>query len=92
MADWADKYSNLKTVTYKFSEFKEWRFTLEEHKEKGTLQINARLWTLPKKEDGYAGPSKNGFIIQISSADDFDNIVKCFSEFTKFVEDCKEFI
>ena len=92
MADWADKYSILKTETYKFEEFKEWRFSLEEHKEKGTLQINARCFTLPKKEGGYAGPSKNGFIIPITSAEDFDNIIKCFSAFTDFAEKCKEML
>ena len=90
--NWADKYSVLKSEVYKYADNKEWKFSLEEHKEKGTLQINARMFTISEKEGGYSGPSKNGFILPINSVDDFDNIVKCFDTFSKFANDCKEFL
>ena len=35
------------------------------YENKGTLQINARCFTIAQKEGGYSGPSKNGFIIPI---------------------------
>lgn len=90
--NWEEKFSVLKKVEYKFANNKEWKFSLEEHKEKGTLQINARMFTVSEKEGGYSGPSKNGFIIPITSVEDFDNVINCFKEFTTFAEGCKEFI
>jgi hypothetical protein len=88
--DWADKFNVIKSTSFKINENKEWKFTIEEHKQKGTLQINARCWTVSKKEGGYSGPSKSGFIIPINSVEDFDTIKECFQTFIDFVENSKE--
>jgi len=90
--NWEERFNVLKNANYKYSDTKEWRFALEEDKTKGTLQINARCWTIGEGENAYNGPSKNGFIIPITSSEDFDNIVKCFKEFADFADSCKEFV
>lgn len=90
--NWEDKYNILKQISFKTSDNKEWKFSLEEHKTKGTLQINARCWTTAKTEGGYSGPSKNGFIIPINSIEDLDKIKECFQNFVNFIDETKEFI
>ena len=60
---------------------KEWRFTLEEHKTKGTMQMNVRLFSLAVKEGGYEGPTKNGFIQGITSKEDVDKLQATFNAY-----------
>ena len=86
---WEDNFNIIKSTSFKTSENKEWKFSIEEHKNKATLQINARCFTIAQKEGGYSGPSKNGFIIPINSEEDFDTIKECFKTFIDFVEDSK---
>lgn len=89
MADWADKFNTLKTFEIQASENKVWKCTVEEHKAKGTLQLNVRLWTIATKEGGYSGVTKNGFILPITSAEDLDKMIDLFKQLQTFVEDVK---
>ncbi|MFW6007770.1 MAG: hypothetical protein ACOCP8_00785 [archaeon] len=87
---WTDNYSQLIEKKIPYGENKEWRFVLEEHKTKGTMQINVRLW---KMTDNYQGPTKNGFILQIKTPDDIDNIENIFTnQFGKFFTEVREMI
>lgn len=81
--NWEDNFNELVKVTLPMTGNKEWRFVLEESKNKGTMQINARLWQLPKEDDpdGYSGPTKNGFIQQIKTPKDVDNLQDSLNEF-----------
>lgn len=90
--NWEDKFNIIKSTSFKTSDNKEWKFSLEEHKTKGTLQLNARCFTIATKEGGYSGPSKNGFIIPINSMDDLDKIKECFETFINFIDETKDYI
>jgi hypothetical protein len=92
MADWNEKFNTLASTSYKVSNDKEWKFSLEENKQKGTLQLNARQFKIATTEGGYSGASKNGFIIPINALDDLDNIKECFNKFVNFIDDAKEFL
>ncbi len=89
---WEDKYSILKNDEFRYSNEKNWKMQLEEDKTKGTLQLNVRCWTESTTENGYNGPSKNGFIIPITSEEDFNKIIACMKQIAEFAESCKEFI
>lgn len=89
---WEDKFNVLKQICFKTDDNKEWKFSVEEHKQKGTLQLNARCFTIATKEGGYSGPSKNGFILPINSIEDLDKIQDCFSTFISFIDDVKTLI
>ncbi len=68
---------------------KEWRFALEEHKTKGTMQMNIRQFQLALKEGDYEGPTSHGFIKSVKSIEDIESMEKLFQEFFK---KCKEMI
>lgn len=74
MADWSDKFNVLKSGQTEPVNFKQWRWAIEESKTKGTLQLNIRLFSLPKTEGGYSGPTKNGFIIPINDLEELQSI------------------
>ena len=78
---WDDKFNQLITHKYEVADGKEWRMALEESKNKGTLNLNVRLFQKALKEGGYEGPTKNGFIIQVNSLDEIDSLQKQFNEF-----------
>lgn len=83
---WEDNYNPLFVDKLKLEDKKEWRFTLEEHKTKGTMQVNVRLFKLPAVEGGYEGPTKNGFILQINSVEELDNLQKAFNDYFEKVK------
>lgn len=87
---WEDKFNTLVSSNVEIGETKEWKFALEESKSKGTLQINAREFKKAKVEGGYSGPGKNGFIIQINSEEDIENLRKVFTEFNSFLDEAKK--
>lgn len=87
--NWEDNFSELVKTTLKVDGNKEWRFALEEHKTKGTMQMNVRLWSLPQegKADAYSGPTKNGFIVGIKTPEDIDNLQKAFNEYFEKIKE-----
>lgn len=86
---WADKYNALKTFEIPMSDTKVWKCSVEEHKTKGTLQLNVRQWTVAVKEGGYSGVTKNGFILPITDVEDLDKMIDLFKQLQSFCEDVK---
>lgn len=87
--NWEDNYNKLVNQTLPVEGNKEWRFTLEEHRTKGTMQMNVRMFSLPKEDrpDAYSGPTKNGFIVPINSVEDIEKLEKAFSEYFKKIKE-----
>lgn len=75
---WEDNYHKLIEQIIPIEGNKEWRFVLEEHKNKGTMQMNVRLWQKAREKGGYEGPTKNGFIQQIKTPDDITGLEEAF--------------
>lgn len=84
---WEDNYNTIAQVDLPVDGNKIWKFALEEHKTKGTMQMNVRLWQKAKEEGGYAGPTKNGFIQGIKSVEDVNELEKTFAQFFKQVKE-----
>ena len=78
---WADNYNTIYTYELPVDEGKVWKFQLEEHKSKGTLNMNVRRFKKSIKEGGYEGPTKNGFMQIINSVEDIEKIQKAFNEY-----------
>ena len=81
MADWKDKFNTLSESKLEIEGNREWKFALEESKTKGTLQLNVRLFQNAKTEGGYSGPTKNGFIVGISSKEDIEQLQNALNNF-----------
>lgn len=92
MAEWSDKFNTLKSFEFPVNETKMWKCAVEEHKTKGTLQLNLRQWNIAAKEGGYSGPAKNGFIIPITSTEDIDTINKLLQQIITFTDEIKEIL
>lgn len=75
---WEEKFNQLLNKELKVDENKKWKMALEEHKERGTLQMNVRLW---KETEAYTGPTKSGFIVAANSAEDIKELQTAFNEF-----------
>ena len=78
---WADNYNTIYSTELQIDEGKVWKFMLEEHKSKGTLNMNVRLFKKSLKEGGYEGPTKNGFMQAINSVEDIDKLQKAFNDY-----------
>lgn len=74
---WSDNYNQIYLKELPVDEVFTWQFRLEEHKKRGTLHASARLF---KKTADYDGPTKNGFITQITSLEDINKIQNAFNE------------
>ena len=86
--NWEDNYSKIVDLRLPLDNNKEWKFTLEEHKTKGTMQMNVRKWNNGSGKEGeYVGPSKNGFIEPITSLEDIEKLEKMFAEYFKKVKE-----
>jgi hypothetical protein len=83
---WEDNFSSLIEQKHPIDEKKEWRFVLEEHKNKGTLHINIRTF---QTSGTYTGPTKNGINIQIQSKEELEEFQK---ELNIFLEKVKEML
>jgi hypothetical protein len=83
---WEDNFSTLIEKKHPLDEKKEWKFVLEEHKNKGTLHINIRLFQI---SGTYTGPTKNGINMQIQSKEELDEFQQ---ELNKFFEKVKEML
>lgn len=79
--DWSENFNELVKIVLPCEGNKEWRMVLEEHKTKGTMQINCRKWQLPKEGNEYNGPTKNGFIEPITSVEDITKLEETFKDF-----------
>lgn len=84
---WSDNFSELVKITLPAESNKEWRFILEEHKTKGSMNMNVRLFQNAKVEGGYEGPTKNGFIQQINSIEDVEKMQKTFNEYFEKIKE-----
>lgn len=78
---WEDNFNKIAEVELPADSNKVWKFALEEHKTKGTMQVNVRLFQKAKVEGGYEGPTKNGFIQGIQSLEQVEELQKTFNEF-----------
>lgn len=87
--DWNNKFNKLITSEYKPVDDRTWKFSLEEDKNKGTLQCNIRLFNTPKDPEKYSGPSKSGFIMKIN---DIDDIKKFKNEMNNFFDKVLDFL
>lgn len=76
--NWADKFNELQSNEVRIEENRFWKFTIEESKTKGTLQMNVREF---KTSETYEGPTKNGFIKSITSKEDIEKLQNGFNEF-----------
>lgn len=83
---WEDNFNTLFENKLPVAENKEWRFALEEHKNKGTMNMNIREF---KTSATYSGPTKNGCIISVES---LEQIEKYQKEFNDFFEKVKEML
>jgi hypothetical protein len=82
---WEDNYNSLFTEKLPIDDGKkEWRFTLEEHKTKGTMNMNVRIWSV---EGSYTGPTKSGFIQGIKTKDDVEVLQKKFNDYFEKVKE-----
>ena len=77
---WIDNFNIIYSKELKIDDTHTWKFQLEEHKTKGTLHMNVRLF---KKTDNYNGPTKNGFIQQINSIEQLENFRYAFEDYFK---------
>ena len=84
---WEDNFSKLVESNLQVAENKEWRFSVEEHTTKGTMQINFREFKSSTVEGGYNGPTKNGFIFRIQTKEDYDNFKESVFNFLNKVEE-----
>lgn len=84
---WQDNYSELYDQKFSIEDGKEWKMSIEEHKSKGTMQINIREFKISNVEGGYNGPTKNGIIFKINSEDDLN---KFQEELSKVFNKVKE--
>lgn len=82
---WEDNFNSLFTKTLPIEGGKkEWRLTLEEHKTKGTMNMNIRIF---QTEGSYTGPTKNGFIIQANSLEEVEELEKAFLDYFEKVKE-----
>lgn len=80
---WQDNFNVLYQSEYKMDDTRVWKLALEEHKTRGTLQLNVRLY---KKTDTYDGPTKSGFIYPISSIEDLNNFQTALNDYFENVK------
>jgi hypothetical protein len=82
---WEDNFNPLITETLPLEGGKkEWRFTLEEHKTKGTMNLNVRIWQV---EGSYTGPTKSGFVLGIKSKEEVEELQKAFNDYFEKVKE-----
>lgn len=86
--NWEDNYNKIVNLELPVEGNKVWKFTVEEHKTKGTMQMNVRLWSNGSGKEGeYVGPTKNGFIVPIKTQEDVDKLEKTFADYFKKVKE-----
>lgn len=76
--NWADNYNVLYQSELPIDDNKVWKFALEEHKVKGTLQLNVRLF---KQTPNYSGPTKSGFIYPITSLNELNQFQSALNNY-----------
>ena len=78
MANWEDSDNTLYQSELPINETRTWKFSLEEHKVKGTLQLNVRLF---KTTPNYTGPTKSGFVYPITSLEELEKFQSAFNDY-----------
>lgn len=86
--NWEDNFNKIVSLELPVEGNKVWKFTVEEHKTKGTMQMNVRKWQNGTGKEGeYIGPTSNGFIEKINSLEDVERLEKMFAEYFKKVKE-----
>ena len=80
---WQDNYNIVYQSEFPIDEIRTWKFALEEHKTRGTLQLNVRLF---KKTENYDGPTKSGFIYPITSVKDLNDFQNALNDYFENVK------
>ena len=84
---WKDNFNTIYEQKFDIADYKYWLFQLEEHKSKGTLHMNIRMFQKAKEEGQYEGPTKNGIMLQINSVEEINNFQ---NELNKFFDSIKD--
>jgi hypothetical protein len=88
MANWDDNFKKMYENKLKISSNREWRFSIEEHKKRGTIQMNVRKFQVAEKEGDYEGATKSGFIEGLESKEQLEQFQKYFND---MFEEAKKF-
>ena len=80
---WQDNFNILYQSELPIDDTRTWRFALEEHKERGTLQLNVRIF---KKTESYNGPTKAGFVYPVSSVEEVNALQVALNDYFEKVK------
>lgn len=80
---WQDNFNILYQSELPIDDTRTWRFALEEHKERGTLQLNVRIF---KKTESYDGPTKTGFVYPVSSVEEVNALQVALNDYFEKVK------
>lgn len=80
---WQDNFNTLYQSELPIDDTRTWRFALEEHKERGTLQLNVRIF---KKTENYDGPTKSGFVYPVSSIEEVNTLQVALNDYFEKVK------
>jgi len=78
---WQDNFNELYKTEFPLQNSKYFKFAIEEHKKKGTLQMNIRIFQHAKTEGGYEGPTKNGVTLAVTNKEDLEKLQKAFNDY-----------
>lgn len=80
---WQDNFNILYQSELPIDDTRTWRFVLEEHKERGTLQLNVRIF---KKTESYDGPTKAGFVYPVNSIEEVNALQVALNDYFEKVK------
>ena len=92
---WNDNYNVIYNNELAVDDKKYWKFNIEEHKKRGTLNMNVRQFAkAPEGYDAsehggksaYEGPTKNGMLIQVESLEQVEELQKAFNSYFEEVK------
>lgn len=81
---WEDNFNKLIESSLKVDDSKTLKFVLEEHKTKGTMNINIREF---KETETYSGATKNGLMIKVESLEQINDYQKQFNDFFESIKE-----
>ena len=92
---WSDNYNVIYNNKLAVDDKKYWNFNIEEHKKRGTLNMNIRQFAkAPEGYDAsehggksaYEGPTKNGMLVQVESLQQVEELQKAFNSYFEEVK------
>lgn len=81
---WDDNFNKLIEQKMTINDTKELKFSLEEHKTKGIMNMNIREF---KSTESYSGPTKNGFILNVQSLEQVEQLQKQLNDYFEKVKE-----